>query len=721
MYRVARPLPNPLLASLEKGQAALTPFVKITNDAVTLIVPRADVGQGIASLQAYMIAEELDVDPMQVILDPGQPDAVYHNATVAADALPFPLYDDGILVSAVRGSVGVMTRAMGMQFTGGSSSTADMQETLRRAGATARETLKQAASERSGIARADLSTNNGAVVLPDGTRIDYTRLAAEAALLDPVEQVQLRSPEQWRWLGKPMQRTDIIAKSTGQHMYGIDVRLPGMRYATVRLNPGIGASVRSYDDTEASTMRGVQSVVSVSGGIGVIADNTWRAFRAAAAVKIDWNTPDYPASQAEMWAVLEAAHNDEHRDNRLRDDGDVDASLSGSNLIEAEYRVPFLAHAALEPLSATVRYQSDRLEIWTATQVPKVLRDQAAALGGVDKADVILHLMHAGGSFGRRLDADYVMSAIELAMSMPGVPVQTTLSREEDMTHDFPRPIQLARCRGAVNESGVQSFDLDTIGPSVSESWFGRILFKPPGPDPLLVAGAYDQPYAIGNYRVTGYRAPLIAPIGSWRSPGACSNTFFHDTFLDELIHASGADPLQERLRLINHEDSRRVLETVGQICDWQGRDIGAQRGRGIAFAYAHGVPVAAVIDVSMTESGVGIDEVWVVADCGMVFDPVNAEAQVTGSVIWGLAHAMNCELTYENYAPVQTNFDRFRGMRINQAPAITVKLLGKAAKIRGLGEPASNVAAPALGNAIFAATGKRIRELPFSLKVGFA
>ena len=720
VYRIARPLPNPLLENLAEGEAALTPFVKITGDAVTLIVPRADVGQGIASLQAYMIAEELDVDPLQVILDPGQPDAVYHNATVAADGLPFPLYDDGVLASAVRGSVGVVTRAMSMQFTGGSSSTADMQETLRRAGAMARETLKQAASIRSGIARAELSTDNGAVVLPDGTRIAYTELAAEAAQLDPVEQVQLRSPEQWRWLGKSMQRTDIVAKSTGRQMYGIDVRLPDMLYATVRLNPGIGASVRSYDDVQASAMKGVQSVVSVSGGIGVIADNTWRAFRAAAAVEIDWNKPDYPASQAEMWAALEAAHNDAHRNNRLRDNGDVDASVSVLNAIEAEYRVPFLAHAALEPLSATVLYKSDSLEIWTATQVPKVLRDQAAKLSGVDTADVLLHLTHAGGSFGRRLDADYVMPAIELAMTMPGVPIQTTLSREEDMTHDFPRPIQMARCRGTVSEDGVQSFDLDTIGPSVSESWFGRILFTPPGPDPLLVAGAYDQPYAIANYRVTGYRAPPMAPIGSWRSPGACSNTFFHDTFLDELIHASGADPLQERLRLIDHEDSRRVLETVGQMCNWQGRSIGEQRGRGIAFAYAHGVPVAAVIDVSVTESGVTMDEVWVTADCGTVFDVVNAEAQVTGSVIWGLAHAMNCELTYENYAPVQTNFDRFRGMRINQAPAITVKLLGQAKKVRGLGEPAMNVAAPALGNAIFAATGKRIRELPFSSGVGF-
>ncbi|NCO87445.1 MAG: xanthine dehydrogenase family protein molybdopterin-binding subunit [Rhodobacterales bacterium] len=721
-YLVARPIPNPLLQGLAEGEAALTPFVRITDKGIILIVPRADVGQGIASLQAHLIAEELDIDPATATLDPGQPHAAYYNATVAADGLPFALYDDGRLARMARAGAKGVIKVMGMQITGGSSSTPDMHETLRRAGAVARETLKQAAAQRTGITRADLRTENAAVILPDGTTIAYVDLAGEAAAIDPVTDVTLRRPDQWRLLGQTMQRTDMVAKSTGAQVYGIDLRLPGMEFATVRRNPGIGGAVNGYDAGKAATMPGVIGIVPVTGGVGVIADNTWRAFRAAEAVQIDWAAPAYPATSDEMWRVLDAAHTDAHRNSRLRNDGDVDAALSqAAHPLSAEYRTPYLAHGALEPLSATVLYTADRLDIWTATQVPDVLRDRAAALAGLDPARVTLHLLHAGGSFGRRLDIDYVLPAVEIAMTRPGTPVQTTLSREEDMTHDFPRPMQLARCRGAVQDGRVAALSLDTIGPSVSESWFGRILFAPPGPDTLLVLGAYDQPYAIPDYRVTGYKAPSLVPVGSWRSPGACSNVFFHDTFLDELIHAAGADPLAERLRLIDHAPSRGVLEAVGEMCNWSGPALGDGRGRGIAYGFAHGVPVATVVDVTATDLGITIDAVWIAVDCGTVYDPVNAEAQVTGSTIWGLAHAMNCELTYEDHAPVQTNFDRFEGMRLHQTPGLSVRLLEQGPHVRGLGEPATATAAPALGNAIFAATGQRLREMPFSSSVTFA
>lgn len=365
--------------------------------------------------------------------------------------------------------------------------------------------------------------------------------------------------------------------------------------------------------------------------------------------------------------------------------------------------------------------EEDRVEIWTATQVPHVVRDAAVELTGVDADNVTLHVLPAGGSFGRRLDHDYVVQAIQIAASVPGTPVKTTWSREEDMTHDFPRPLHMAMMRGDVADGRVLAFDLDTISPSLVESWFGRVFIVPPGPDAMLVWGAYDQPYAIPNYRVTGYAAPQMVPVGSWRSPGACSNSFFHEGFLSELIHAAGADPLEERLRLIDNADSRRVLEAVGTMSNWAGADIGPGRGRGIAFAHTHGVPVAEVIDVTMSDNGIRIDEVWIAADCGTVFDPVNAEAQLTGAAIFGLAHAMNCELTYANHAPEQTNFHAYQGMRINQTPRFHTRLLGKAEKVRGLGEPATAPAAPALADAIFAATGTRCREMPFSKAISFA
>jgi len=720
-YLVNRPTPNPLHDDLGEGEAALTPFVKITPDGITLIVPRADVGQGIASTQAMLIAEELDIDPATATLDPGQPHQAYFNGSVASESTPFPAWDHGRVAETVRDLMITVSRLTGSQFTGGSSSTADLHETLRRAGATARETLKAAAAARTGVAIADLRTGDWHVILPDGMRIAYTDLAADAAQIDPVTDVVLRPATEWKRLWKPYRRLDIVAKSTGTQDYGIDVVLPDMLHATVRANPGRGGAMAGYNADAALAMQGVRSVVEVNEGLAVIAENTWFAFQAADALEVDWLAPDYPASSAEMWQVLEDAHTEDNRNSRLRDDGDVEFALIGGEIIEAEYRTPFLAHAALEPLSATVLVETDSVTVWTATQVPHVVRDAAAEITGLDKAQVTLHVLPAGGSFGRRLDHDYVVQAIQIAASLPGTPIKTTWSREEDMTHDFPRPLHLARARGAVADGRVVGCDLDTISPSLVRSWFGRVFFVPPGPDVMLAWGAFDQPYAIPNYRVTGYAAPQLMPIGSWRSPGACSNSFFHEGFLSELIHAAGDDPLAERLRLIDDADSRRVLEAVGEMSNWSGADIGAGRGRGIAFAHTHGVPVAEVIDVTMTDSGLRIDDVWIAADCGTVFDPVNAEAQLTGAAIFGLGHAMNCELTYENHAVQQTNFHAFEGMRLHQTPRFHTQLLGLAERVRGLGEPATAPAAPALADAIFAATGQRLREMLFSKFVDFA
>jgi isoquinoline 1-oxidoreductase beta subunit len=717
MYK--RPPANPLLDGLEVGEAALTPYVLITAEGITLITPHADMGQGTYSMQAALLAEELDVRLDQIKADPGPPSPAYYNTALSQEAVPFRSTNDSFIAETARDIMDAPMKFIGLQITGGSSSVPDSYEKLRHAGAVARETLKAAAAQKSGVPADQLITSDGAVHLPDGTSLSYVELASIAAEIDPVTDVTLRSHDDWRLIGKPMQRIDIIAKSTGTQAYGIDQNLPGMVYAAIRLNPRRGG-MNGYDDSTAKTMRGVLKIMPVTGGIGVIADNSWRAMQAALAIEPNWGPAPYPAEMADHWQALENSFTRKHRDSQFRDDGDIDAALSGANITEAEYRAPYLAHAPLEPINATVLASESRLDIWTGTQIPRFVQKNAAKIAGLDTDDVHVHVLMMGGSFGHRLEDDVVRHATEMALTMKGTPVKLTYSREEDFAHDYPRQIAMARGRGVVKDGRVTGYDLGIAMPSVMSSQISRQGLPAPGPDTQIVAGAWDQPFDIPDYRVTGYRAEGLAPVGWWRSVGASSNGFFHDCFLDELIHAAGADPMAERLRLCWHDPSRKALEAVAEMSDW-GSDMGRDRGRGVAFCLSFGVPVAEVIEVTNTGDGIRIDKVYVAADVGRIIDPVNFDNQVKGGVIFGLAHAMNCEITYAGGRAEQDNFHLYEGMRLNQCPDIEVRGLEISRKIRGIGEPPVPPAAAALANAIFAATGQRIREMPFSKHINFA
>jgi len=713
-----RPPENPLLDGLAEGEAAITPYVRIDAGGVTLITPRADKGQGAYSVQAALIAEELDVDLDAVRVDPGPPSAAYYNTALSAEAVPFAPTDEGLAANTMRGVADAAMKFMGMQVTGGSTTVPDQFDKLRRAGAVARETLKKAAARETGHSVGALKTAHGAVELPDGTRLPYETLAAAAARIAPVNGVRLRPPEQWRYIGKPMQRIDIPAKSTGTQAYGIDLVLPDMVHATVKRNPRQGGALLGYDASSAEAMRGVKRVIPVDSGVGVIADNTWRAIQAANAIDFDWGEAPYPAGMDGHWAALAEAFGDAP-DSRMRDDGDVEAAL-GEGALRAEYRAPYLAHAPLEPLNAIVKVTPERVDIWTGTQIPRFTQANVAAMTGLAPEAVHVHNQMMGGSFGHRLEDDYVRQAVELAMAMPGTPVKLTYSREEDFTHDYLRQIAMARMSGAVTEGRVSAYDLAIAMPSVLDSQMGRQGVSVPGPDAIITTGAWEQPYGIEHYRVTGYKARPLAPLSSWRSVGASSNAFFHEGFLDELIHAAGADPMEERLRLMRHEPSRRTLEAVAEMSDW-GTDPGPGRGRGVAFSLSFGVPTAEVVEVTDTPRGIRIDKVFVAAEIGRLVDPVNFENLVQGGVVWGLGHAMNCEITFSGGAAEQTNYHMFQGMRITQCPEIEVRALENGPRIRGIGEPPVPPAAPALANAIFAATGKRLREMPFSKSVTFA
>ena len=587
------------------------------------------------------------------------------------------------------------------------------------AGAVAREMLLLAAAKQMGTARADLKTRNGAVIAPDGRALSYASLAATASKIEPPETVTLKPESQWRYLGKPMPRIDMVGKCTGAAIFGIDLKMPNMVYATIRTNPRLGGGMKGYDASAAAASKGVLKIVPITGGVGVIADNTWRAFRAANLIKFDWGHAPYPPTTAAMFETVAASFTSARQDSRFKNEGNVEAALTGTSVIEAEYKVPYLAHAPLEPMNVVVQLRDARLDIWTGTQIPLFLVAGAASVTGLRAENIHLHAQMSGGSFGRRLEDDYVRQAIELAKAFPGHPIKMTWTREEDMTHDFPRPLGMARMRGAVKDGKVYAYDLSIAYPSVNASQFGRQNLSIPGPDVSIVAGAWDQPFSIPHYRVTGYRVPELVPISSWRSVGASGNGFFHDCFLDELIHAAGADPLKERLRLCWHEPSRRVLEAVGEMSSW-GSDPGKNRGRGIAFTLSFGVPVAEVVEVTSTQRGIRIDKVFVAVEVGRVLDPQNFDNQVQGGVVWGLGHAMNAELTYVDGIAEQTNYHAYQGMRLYQAPLIEVRALTNTDEIRGIGEPSVPPAAAALANAIFSATGKRIRELPLNRHIEF-
>ena len=718
-YAYKRTPPNPLIPELGDGEVALTPYVRIDQSGVTLITPRADLGQGAYSIQAALVAEELDLDWNDIRVDPGPPGTAYYNTKVLAEGFPIAATDDGTLAHSLRVVGDALGKFLSLQITGGSSTVADGYEKLRIAGAVARDVLLSAASQQTGIAKADLKTRNGAVITPDGKSLSYASLAKIAATIAPPDNIKLKPETEWRYLGKPMRRIDIAAKSTGTATFGIDIRMPGMVYATVRTNPRIGGRLNGYDASAAEKSRGVLKIVPITGGVGVIADNTWRAFQAASAITFDWGPAPYPATSAEMFETVAASFVPARKDNRFKNEGDVERALQDAKVIEAEYRIPYLAHAPLEPMNAVVQLKGGRLDIWTGTQIPLFMIASAAAVSGLAPENVHLHVQMCGGSFGRRLEDDYVRQSVELAKAFPDRPIKMTWTREEDMTHDFPRPLGMARMRGAVKDGKVDAYDLSIACPSVTTSQTGRLNMSLPGPDIAIVAGAWDQPFRIPNYRVTGYRVPELVPISSWRSVGASGNGFLHDCFLDELIHAAGADPLKERLRLCWHEPSRKVLEAVGEMSNW-GSDPGQNRGRGVAFTLSFGVPVAEVVEVTNTPKGIRIDKVFVAAEVGRVLDPKNFENQLQGGVIWGLGHAMNCELTYADGIAEQTNFHAFEGMRLNQAPQIEVRALTNSLSIHGIGEPGVPPAAPALANAIFAATGKRIRELPLNRHISF-
>lgn len=711
VWQARRTLPNPL--QVAEGEATLNPWLILDGEGATIVAPRAEMGQGIQTTLAALVAEELDLDWQQVRVIHGPPAQAYYNGALMQGVLPTPEWKRSSWQIWIGEQAAVVSKTLGLQVTGGSTSTADAFHKMRLAGASAREALKQVAAARLGVAADRLGTEAGHVVAPDGRRIPYHDLAAEAATIDPPKP-RLRNPGEWRLLGRSLPRVDMVAKVTGTAPFAIDIRLPGMKFAAIRRNPGLGAPMRGFDAAEALAMPGVERVVELDDGIAVIANTTWAAMQAAEAVRIDWAPAPYPAGTAAIFDRIAAAFDDKPN-STLRNDGAAGDPPIGGALVEAEYRVPFLAHATMEPMTAAALLEGDRLTLWAGTQAPGFARRHAARALGLDEDRVTVHTTFLGGGFGRRAETDFSTIAARVAAAVPGTPVSVTWSREEDMTHDTYRPGAIARARGWVAGGRAAGFDMQIAAPSVARQAMRRLAGTGGGgPDKSTVEGACDQPYDIANYRVRGYLADLAVPIGFWRSVGNSFGGFFHESFVDELAHAAGADPLAFRLAHVRpaHAASAAVLEAAGEMAGWDSPKRPGT-GRGVALTWSFGTPVAEVVEVEDRDGRIALTRAFIACDPGLALDPAIIEAQMVGGMIFGLSAAIMGEITFDGGAVEQRNFPDYDALRQTAMPEFSVRILQSGHGIGGIGEPATPPAAPALANAIFDLTGRRARSLP--------
>jgi isoquinoline 1-oxidoreductase beta subunit len=730
-YTWRKPYPNPLQKDLAEGEATFNPYVKIAPDnTITVVAPRSEMGQGVSTSLAALVAEELNVRLDQVKVDASRVDWAYYNTAMLAEGGPFAFYNEGAVAETVRGLMGGLGKIFGLQGTGGSSAMRDGFVKMREAGATAREMLIAAAATKLGVPSGELVARDGTITHKASNKsVTYGEVAADAAKLDVPGNVRLKDKSEWTLLGKPQPRVDMLAKVTGAPIFGIDVKLPDMLYGTVKMSPRFWAKPVKSDLSKAEKMPGVVKIVPVettyASGFGVIAENTWAAFNAADAIEVEWGPAEYPADNAAIRKALEAALAVEG--SAMRDDGDVDAAFAGApreKLVEAEYFVPYLAHMCMEPLNATARLKDGVLDIWSGTQIPTLVRYLCADLAGVDGEKTNVHVTSLGGGFGRRGEMDFSLYATVLAREADGRPVKVTWTREEDTRHDVYRPTALGRFRARLGDDGMPvALDMAVASPSIMRSTLRRALpsISPLGPDKLIVEGAYDQPYTIPNYRVSGHEADITVHVGSWRSVGASYNGFFHECFLDEVAAAGRLDPVEMRRKLMaGFPAALAVVNKVADMAKW-GEALPRGKAKGFAFTLSFGSWVGEVVQVADTEDGIRIEKVWIAADVGTAIDPGIIEAQLFSGAVYNLSAAMGQEVTFADGMAEQSNFHDFDAMRINQCPEFEVAVLENYHRMGGAGEVGAPPAAAALANAVSALTGKRVRSLPISKQSAFA
>jgi len=651
-----------------------------------MIMGQVEMGQGMYTAMPMLLAEELEVGLDQVRLEHAPPDdKLYAN----------PIFH--------------------FQATGGSTSVKGLYEPMRRAGATARTMLMAAAAKRWNVDPASCRAERGAVIhTPSHRRLSYGALAAAAAALPIPDNVVLKRPEDFKLIGTPAKRLDTPDKVNGRAQFGIDVRLPGMKIATVAASPVLGGTVAGLDEAKAMAIAGVRQIVKLDDVVAVVADHMWAAKQGLAALAIRWDDgPNAKVSTADVVRELDAASQQPGVVGRK--EGDAAAAIAGATVkLDAVYQAPFLAHTTMEPINCTVHVRPDGCEVWTGSQVLARAQATAAQVTGLPLEKVVVHNHLLGGGFGRRLEVDYVTQAVRIAKQVDG-PVKVVWSREEDVQHDVYRPYYYDRMAAGLDAHGKPiAWTHRLVGPSILARWAPPAFRN--GLDGDALDGAVHLQYDIPAIQVEYVRhEEPVVNTGFWRGVGVTHNTFVIESFIDELALAAKADPFEYRRALLAKSPrARTVLELAAQQAGW-GETLPAGRGRGIALMYSGwDTYVVQVAELSVSESGeVRVHRIVCAVDCGTVVNPDIVKAQIEGGVIFGIGGALWGEVTLKNGRVEQSNFHDVRVLRMNETPPIEVHLVRNLEPPGGIGEPGTAVTAPALANAIFAATGKRIRKLP--------